>query len=221
MKKIILKDIINSDKDAQKKYPVLYSFLNVNFEKMGYLQSFREINDFVNHMIEQYSYKISREEAKQIKINDELKRNIPTSLFKNFLEAYNNCELYKISNRYIKRELPPIKLSEENCLSYFLIDNGDYSGMYLAAIYENLILIQNQFLKSIIENIDKNNNKMNLKKFEYFKEKINKKTSIQKANEYNILSFDISTENYSSLNELILFYSYKDSFNNENGINLI
>ena len=218
VEKNYIKDIINSDKDSQKKYPVLYSFLNANFEKMGYLQSFRKINDFVNHMIEQYSYKISRDEAKQIKINDELKRNIPTSLFKNFLETYNNCELYKISNRYICRELPPIKLSEENCLSYFLIDNGDYSGMYLAAIYENLILIQNQFLNSIIENIDKNNNKMNLKKFEYFKEKINKKTSIQKANEYNILSFDISTENYSSLNELILFYSYKDSFNNENGI---
>ena len=31
-------------------------------------------------------------------------------------------------------------------------------------------------------------------------------------NKFNVISFDISTENYESFLEMILFYSYKDSF---------
>ena len=124
VEKNYIKDIINSDKDAQNKYPVLYNFLNANFKELGYLQSFRKINNFIKHMIEVYSYRISRYEAKTIKIKDELcRRDIPENLFENFFDAYNTYELYKISNRYIKKELPPKRLCREDYLSYFLIDN--------------------------------------------------------------------------------------------------
>ena len=200
-----IKEIFKIDENAQKKYPILYSYLNTNKEKLQYLKSFKEINDFINYMIQKYSYKILRDQAKYIKLKDELsKKNIPADLF----------ELYKITDKYKKYELYPKKLDEEDILSFFLIDDGELGyGMYLASIYEKYILIQNNFLYDVIDNINKSNNNKN-KKLEYLKEKIHEEINIHKANEYNILSFTNTNENFHSFNEIIFFYSYKDSFNN-------
>ena len=207
-----IKEFFKRDENAKRKYPILYSFLNTNKENLKYLKSFKEINNFVNYMREKYSYKISRDEAKYIKIKDEINNNnIPVDLFNNFYKAYKQFELYKITDKYNKSLLPPRELSKEDSLSFFLIDDGDLGhGMYLAAIYEKYILIQNNFLNDVIESIN-NNNDSNNKNLEYLKEKINEEINIHKANEYNILSSDITNESFYSL---IFFYSYKDSFNN-------
>ena len=207
-----IKEFFKRDENAKRKYPILYSFLNTNKENLKYLKSFKEINNFVNYMREKYSYKISRDEAKYIKIKDEInKNNIPADLFNNFYKVYKQFELYKITDKYIKSLLPPRELSKEDSLSFFLIDDGELGhGMYLAAIYEKYILIQNNFLNDVIESIN-NSNDSNNKNLEYLKEKINEEINIHKANEYNILSSDITNEYFYSL---IFFYSYKDSFNN-------
>ena len=47
------------------------------------------------------------------------------------------------------------------------------------------------------------------------KDKISESINPQKANKYNVISFDITTENYDSFLEMILFYSYKDSFDED------
>ena len=106
------------------------------------------------------------------------------------------------------------KFSKDDPLSNFLIDNGVQSyGMQIAGLYQKYISFQNDFLDNVICNIPKNNeNNVGGEKLEYLKEKIEQEINPQKANKYNVLSFDISTENYNSFLEMVLFYSYKDSF---------
>ena len=85
--------------------------------------------------------------------------------------------------------------------------------MQLAGLYQKYISFQNQFLDDVIYIIGENNNEIigNSERLEYLKTKIKQEINPQKANKYNLLNFDITTENYSSFLEMVLFYSYKDS----------
>ena len=214
-----IKELLKTIEKAEKKYPVLCSYLNTNKNNIKYLQTFIQINNFVNYTIERYSNAISRVDAKKIKIKDELGKNIPKNIFNDFLKAFNDYELYKIATKYecheLKGKITIRKFSKEDYLSNFLIDNGvqDY-GMQLAALYQKYISFQNNFLNDVIYNIPVNDKDLiKREKLEYLKEKIKEEINPQKANKYNVLSFDISTENFNSFNEMVLFYSYKDSFN--------
>ena len=214
-----IKELLKSIENVEKKYPVLWSYLNIDKKEIEYLQTFSQINNFVNYTIEHYSNAISRDEAKKRKINGELDKNIPINLFNEFLKAFNNHELYKIANQYdchiLKFDLR--KFSREDYLSNFLIDNGvlDY-GMQLAALYQKYIQYQNSFLDNVIYNIPKGNNFFKgAEKLGYLREKIKEEINPQKANKYNVISFDITTENYNSFLEMVLFYSFKDSFNDK------
>ena len=79
--------------------------------------------------------------------------------------------------------------------------------MQIAGVYQKYISFQNSFLDNVIYNIPLENQKLM-----YIKDKISEKINPQKANKNNVISFDITTENYESFLEMILFYSYKDSF---------
>ena len=207
----IIDEKIKSIKDAEKKYPVLCSYLKTDKKDIEYLQTFTQINNFVNFTIEKYSNEISRVKAQSIKIKDEInQKNIPKALFDEFLKGFNQSGLYKIATHYDCHDLKKIirKLTKEDRLSDFLIDNGVQGyGMQLAALYQKYIAYQNSFLDKVIVNIPKKD-----KKLLYLKTKIQEQVNPQKANKFNIVSFDISTENYDSFSEMILFYSYKDSF---------
>ena len=212
-----IKDLLKSIENVEKKYPVLCSYLNINKRHIECLQTFSQINNFINYTIEHYSNTISREEARKRKIIEEIKNNnIPKNLFNEFLKAFNEHKLYDIATQFDCHsfKFPLRKLSKEDPLSNFLIDNGVQSyGMQLASLYQKYINFQNIFLDNVIYNIPKNNNNnVGGEKLDYLKEKIKQEINPQKANKYNVLSFDISTENYNSFSEMILFYSYKDSF---------
>ena len=211
-----LEEILKSIDNSKIKYPVLCAYLDSNKKDIEYLQSFSQINNFVNYTIERYTNQISREKANSKKINEELiAKNIPIELFNDFLKGFNDSGLYIIADRYechnLKEFLKPRKLTKEDNLSDFLIDNGVQGyGMLIAAIYQKFISFQNSFLDKIIYNISLDN-----KKFKYMKDKISESINPQKANKYNVISFDITTENYDSFLEMILFYSYKDSFDED------
>ena len=218
-----IKELLRSIQNAEIIYPVLHSYLNSNKKEVEYLQVFSQINNFVNYTIEHYSNAISREDAKKKKISEELGKDIPLNLFNQFLKGFNDHELYKIATQYechnLKEKIEIRKLTKNDYLSNFLIDNGvqDY-GMQLAALYQKFILFQNSFLNNVIYNIpDRNSNIIDIgtSKLQYLKEKIKEEINPQKANKYNVLSFDISTENYTSFAEMVLFYSFKDSFNDQ------
>ena len=212
-----IKDLLKSIENVEKKYPVLCSYLSANKTNIEYLQTFSQVNNFVNYTIKQYSNAISREEARIKKINEELnKKNIPRNLFNEFIKAFNEHKLYAIATQFdchnFKFTLR--KFTKDDPLSNFLIDNGVQGyGMQLAGLYQKYINFQNSFLDSVIYNIPNNdNNNIIGEKLEYLKEQINKEINPQKANKYNVISFDITTENYNSFLEMVLFYSYKDSF---------
>ena len=56
-------------------YPVLSAYIGLEGIDASKLNSFLEMNPFVNDMISRYSFKISREEAKEKTINADLKKN--------------------------------------------------------------------------------------------------------------------------------------------------
>ena len=210
----ILKEKLDLIDNVESKYPVLCSYLNANKKDIEYLQTFSQINNFVNYTIEKYTNEISRVKAQSIKINNEInEKNIPKNLFNEFLKGFNKSGLYQIATRYechdLSKRIKIRELTKEDRLSDFLIDDGvqDY-GMQLAAVYQIYYSYQNSFLNKVIEKINKKDVKL-----EYLKSKIEEKINPQKANKVNIVSFEIATENYESFLEMLLFYSYKDSFN--------
>ena len=210
-----IKTKLESIENAEKKYTVLYQYLTFDHKNIKYLESFSKINNFVNYTISHYSNLISREDATKLTIGEELKKNnIPRKLFEDFLNGYNKYKLYEIADKYechnLDEKVKPRELNESDKLCCFLIDNGvQGDGMKLAALYQKYCHIQNSFLNNVISNMDKNN-----KKLEYIIEEISEEINPQRANQYNIVSFDISKENYSLL-EMLLFHSYKDSFDSD------
>ena len=212
-----LNEILKSINESNKKYPVLYYYLNTDKKQIEYLQTFPQVNRFVNCTIENYMNNISRKDAKMRKIKDEIDAKvIPKRYFEDFLKAFNDTGLYKIADQYECQNLRDYfelrKFTENDNLSNFLIDNAvfDY-GIQLAAVYQKYGAIQNSFLNNVINNYSKDNYRL-----EYLEKKISEKIDPQRANPFNILTFEVQQENYGSLLEMILFYSYKDSFDQNN-----
>ena len=136
-------------------------------------------------------------------------------LFDDYLNVFNKNKLYLIGDRFGCKELKFEKreLNENDCLAFFLIDKGVQSyGMQIASIFQKFINNQNTFLRNIFDNILPENHKLNLLKNKIIKNPID----IQKANKCNLISLNIKTENYQSFNELLLLYSYKESFDKDN-----
>ncbi len=101
------------------------------------------------------------------------------------------------------------KKSFYSFLSSFLIDNCDYGhGIQIAAVYQDFIKIQNTFLENIKPKIDK------IKRLKYLVKNMEERNPPQKAKKYNIISFNIASENYNSFTEMLLLYSYKDIYGN-------
>ena len=204
---------LKSIENSKSQYPVLCAYLDSDKKEIDYLQTFTQINNFVNYTIEHYTNQISREKAKSVKIKDEIAaKNIPSDLLNDFLKGFNDSGIYKIAFRYechdLRERFDLRELTKEDDLSCFLIDNGvQYYGMQIASIYQKYISFQNSFLDKVFYNIPDDNIKL-----VYLKKKLSETINPQKANKYNLVSFDISTENYESFLEMILFYSYRDSF---------
>ena len=185
------------------------------------------INKLVNPLLNIYSYKISRDEAKTKSLKDE----IP-----NIIKIYNEMNLKKINtiecfidkyiNPFIKgwneiktksvqykcrilRDLgrgeKPFDMKLDNKISDFLVDDGDKeSGMFLAAAYQYLIECQNNFINDII---GKNSLSGILNTYvSQLKQKIN----IQDATKNEIINIDENV--YEFLNELIISNSMRNIF---------
>jgi len=215
-----LKNILDSIDNAYDLYPVLINYLETNNESIEYLQNINLMNDFVIFTIENYSYQIDREKAKNTSMSKEVKnKKIPEKPFQNFKIAFNEHKIYLRELQYnchpLKNVIEEKELDEKKDtnlpLFSFLIDNGEYGqGMKIAAVYQDFIKIQNRFLKNIKSKIEKNERLKN------FAKKMDNKIPPQKAKKCNIISFKINTENYNSFNQMLLLYSYTDKYGNIN-----
>jgi K+/H+ antiporter YhaU regulatory subunit KhtT len=171
------------------------------------------MNEFEMYLINKYSYKISRINAKNRTLKDEL-YIVDDKIKKqseNFIEAYNNS--LDLSTKYMcRKEMPKKKIDDEDYLAYFLNDDGenDY-GMKIASIYQNFISFQNEFLDNIYKAI-----KFSGKNY-YYTKNITKEILAQNATKNEVVSLNIETDTYSSFYEIYSNYSNRDIFElNEN-----
>ena len=194
-------------KDYSIKYPLLDIYLSEEgFEKLNLLQNLMDINNFVNILLNKYSFKISREDAKKIKISSIINENNKNKkLFEKYKKAWDNIKNYAI--RYeCRMEMPVLEISDKSPLCDFLVDNGElYHGMYLAAIYDMFIEWQNGILNNIINNNSQNgllNSYINL---------LSRKVYIQEANENEILSLK-EFNNNQIIDDILLKNIYRNCF---------
>ena len=182
-------------------------------------------------MIENYSYKITRDKAKELKIGEELRKlnnNILNKQFENFKEGWKNfCDfLIKKQNTPQKEEFllkyrcrPPMEpkyITEEDPIANVLNDDGEFLfGMNLAAAYQKFIDWQTKILGNIISSNSQNGVLL------YFRDQISKEIYAQDATSSEIISFNLKNENsmFNNLEEIISAFSKRKCINNDGSIN--
>ena len=195
------------------EYPVISKYFSQDINDIKFLENFHLINPFVTFMLDKYSNKISREEAKKRTIKGELENNEEMKkLFEKFKKGWKN--IYKnLSNYDCADPLPEKNITEDDCLAYCLNDNleNDY-GKYIATAYKDFITYQNEFLKPLIENNSNN---------EYlypYSNQIKKAIIVQNASKKEIVTLNIKNKNdiFQSFEDLINTFSFRNCFK-ENG----
>ena len=234
--KSILQETVDPRKINQKNYPLIEYFTvpkypseedfweqikkfdknkisvikayNENITNISKLQNILLMNPFENYALMKYSNNITRNEAKNTKIKEQLNtmndENIK-QLYKDFEKGYNS-----ISNNSIKYENYNLKkekiISLDDPIAYILNDNNELDyGMYIAAAYYKFTEYQNSFLNAILLNIEKS-------ELKYFKKQINNLIVPQNATNLEVVNLNISNELVNSFYELISFYSYRNCF---------
>jgi hypothetical protein len=225
----------NSSEENKKKYALINMLINKDTEvmknalNMKYLIS---INKLTNLLLNIYSYKISRDEAKDK--NKTLKEEIPY-----IINAYNEMSTKRINdnNEFIDEYINPFiqswngikknsvqykcrvlkdlekgekpyEINIDNRICDFLVDDGDKEGgMYLAAAYEYLIRSQNTFINDIIS---KNNIHGILNSYIG---QLEQSINIQDATKNEIIIIDDKI--FEFLDDLILSNSMRNIFDNK------
>ena len=203
-------DFISQFKSLEENkdnYPIINYLIDKDYNSnIKYLKYLPTINQVSNEIINYCSYKLSRDEAKKIKINKD-KQIIDKDLLKDFIKAYKKIrpevEQYdcfefkdKNGNMYFN------DLENEKYLSNFCADIGEFNyGMVIASIYLKMISCQNQFINVVLnsKNIsDKNYSGL-------FENEI----MIQDCNENDIIKLPSLD---SIMNEIIIKNSYQKNF---------
>ena len=201
---------------SKEKY-ILTNLLLINIEELKKLEYLNDFNEFVNLMLDEYSFKISREEANKRSLNNEkiFKDENFKKKFRTFIKIWN-----QIKNSAIKygcrKEMDVKSLSESDKLKFFLNDNGEFQGgMYIAAAYNQFIEWQNNIIKPII---DANPLGGILSHYVNF---LKKQIPIQSASSEQILLIDkrIRDSKYSDLKDVIYSFSQRNIFSQNNEIN--
>ena len=172
-------NLLNNNKE---KYPLLNQFLN-NEVNMKFIKYIPKINYISNAMLDIYSYKLTKEEIHDTKLNEnEINNNIKNyspELYNNFekkmleyIKCYNSfLEILGLYNKKINSDYrnKPIEI--------FLINEkfNNNEVNELNNIYNILIEYQNDFISKI--------------QGKYFKNKIIEEINIQDASENNIPKF--------------------------------
>ena len=219
---------LNLIPQSDQKYPIIKSYLNDNGQVKA-LNSIIKMNPFVNSMIEQYTYKITRDQGKEIKIKDALTNDILKNQFKEFQKGWKNlCTfLTKMQKNKDLKELyllkykcrPPMEIKEikENDeIANVLNDDGEYLyGMYLAAAYDKFISWQNAFLNNIIGNISQSG------VLHYFRDQLQKEIYAQDATKSEVVTLNLNTDFslYQSFEEIIVAFSNRNCFEKNGTIN--
>ena len=202
--------------DTKDNHPLLKQILLdiPEIYKMKYLPIF---NEFTNFMVDIYSFKISRDDAKKKTLEKEeiYKNQEFKTKFSKFKKAWK--EIKDQATKYQCRPEMPVKdLSPSDPLIYFLNDDGELGyGMYLAAACQNFISWQNSFLQPIVDA-----NTSNGILFSYINN-IKKKIPVQNSKKRNIVMINerFLNSKYANINDVIYSFSHRNIFNEDGTIN--
>ena len=200
----------------KEKY-VLTNLILIKIEEIKKLKFLPDFNEFSNLMLEEYSFKISREDASKRSLNEEkiYKNENFRKKLKAFLKVWN--EVKDDATKLGCREEMSIKsLSDTDKLKFFLNDNGEIGGgMYIAAAYGKFIEWQNNILKPII---DANPLGGILNNYVDF---IKKQIPVQDALPDQIVLIDkkIKDSKYNDIKDIIYSFSERNIFSENGKIN--
>ena len=179
--------------------------------------SFILFNEFTNYMVDKYSFKISREDAKKKDlINEDIaKKKDFQKIFEGFINSWKHIK--SEAKKYKCRPEMPVKdLEMKEKLIYFLNDNGElYNGMYLASACQNFIEWQNTFLQPIADANAFNGI------LHHYAENIRRKIPIQEAknNQIVLLQERFMKSKYEDFNDVIYSFSERNIFGENGKIN--
>ena len=200
--------------------------IDSNNKDISLLKYLPKVNKKLNHLIDSYSYKISRDEASKKIIKEEFNKK------DNNLFIINNSKKEEDVNKYIEdlinlfqrfnniqlqwgcHPLSQMIINSDSPLCSILLDDNE-PGYYLASIYKKLIEYQNTFLDSII-NCNSQNGLLHC-----FIKQLKSEIMIQDASFNEIVKLNISENEknnlklYSDLDELIMVNTSNDPFNNK------
>ena len=177
--------------ENKEKYPLLNEYIKNNSGPIN-LKYLNDYNNFVNSMINYYSGKISRKEAKEegkcLDLEDMYKNNEFNikEKFKEFKTIYN-----EILSPYLKKSINSDKFLENfkgnERLAYFLMDDIDKEyGIFIAKGLQLFIQWQNSFLKPIINAYKSKKNNL----LSCYVSQIEKTVNVQNANSLQILQIE-------------------------------
>ena len=226
--KLFKKQVIKQE-DYENKYPCIYLYLcesesESKDKKLKVMKYIEKYNEFCNLMVDNYSFIITREEAKEQKLSEQklyekLTKTIDgkkkkNNIFEQFFIIWD--EIKDKAVEYQSNKLEIKELDKDNSLAYFLNDanEADY-GMYIAAGYQYFIKLQNDFLNYIIEH---GNDKPYLKL--YFENMENKIPIYEANNNQILLLYQIyKTSEYKSLGEIVNTFTKRKIYNKDGTIN--
>ena len=174
----------NIKENNKNKYPLINSIINDKSirEKIKLMKYIPKINQICNYMINYVNNKFSRDEAKKIKVKDEIKDEKFILSLKNFIPIYKEIRphIEQVDCHQLERNEYQ-EIDEDNVLlSDLCVDSGEMGfGFVLLGIYKEFAEWQNTFISEIInsDNIQLNN----------YKELFNTKIKIQDCEEEQIL----------------------------------
>ena len=230
------KQKFNSSSKNREKYALTNIIINNDgiLKNAADLGNLKNINKLCNLLSLIYSYKISREDAQNKTLEDEIK---------NILNYYNemNNDKIKDENEFIKEYIDPfieswnnirnqsvrygclvlcdfekgekpLEMGIEKPLSYFLVNEGDKNGgLFLASAYEYLVKCQNNF----IDNILLHNHTSGI--LNSYKAQLEQEIYIQDASVEEIIN--INEKTYEKLEDLIKESSMRNIYNENDDIN--
>ena len=202
----------NSREKNKEKYPILNSIINDGTlkERMKLMKNLPKINELCNYMINYVSFKYSREEARNIKVREEINNEEINNLVNNFITIYGEIR------PYIKQEgcheFGELYLDLENnlYLSNLCVDSGEMGfGLVLFAMYKEMINWQNSFINIVINSPNEN--------LKNYRDLFDSKIMIQDCTEDQILYLpNFEDENIIIFNNKNLWENISDNSHRKN-----
>ena len=202
----------------KEKYALILQLISdsPDVKKLKYLPAF---NEFTNYMVNYYSFKISREDAKKNPLDEEeiTKEQGFNKKYNNFINAWDHIKTKAI--KYKCRPEMQVKqgFSKKDKLINFLNDAGELlNGMYLASACQNFIEWQNTFLQPIVDSNAFNGILHN------YVNNISKKIPVQEAKLDQVVLIEERFEKYRKyidFNDVIYAYSERNIFGENGKIN--